>query len=66
MLEHTVQYLNAQQAHLESEIEEEFLSGYNARQNCDDLSDLAPVEVATPELQATIVDERLMLISISG
>jgi hypothetical protein len=43
-----VQYLNAQQAHLESEIEKEFLSGYYARQNCDDLSDLAPVEVTNP------------------
>ncbi len=28
------QYLNAQQAHLESQIEKEFLSGYHARQSC--------------------------------
>jgi hypothetical protein len=60
-----VQYLNAQQAHLECEIEKEFLSGYHAKQNYDDLSDLAPVEVATPELQPVIVDEMLMLLSIS-
>ncbi len=43
-----VQYLNAQQAHLECEIDKEFLSGYHAKQNYDDLSDLAPVEVANP------------------
>ncbi len=61
-----VQYLNAQQAHLECEIEKEFLSGYHAKQNYDDLSDLAPVEVTTPELQPIIVDEMLRLLSISG
>jgi hypothetical protein len=61
-----VQYLNAQQARLKCEIEKEFLSGYHTRQNCDDLSDLAPVEVTNPELQPVIVDEMLMLLSISG
>ncbi len=43
-----VQYLNAQQAHLESGIEKEFLSGYHARLSYDDSSDLAPVEVTNP------------------
>ncbi len=33
------QDLNAQQAHLESEIEKLFLSGYHARQRYEDLSD---------------------------
>ncbi len=61
-----VKYLNAQQAHLECEIEKEFLSGYHAKQNYDDLSDVAPVEVTTPESQPSIADEMLMLLSISG
>ncbi len=51
-----VQYLNAQQAHLESEIEKEFLSGYHARQSYDDSSDLAPVEVTNPGIQPVVVD----------
>jgi hypothetical protein len=61
-----VRYLNAQQAHLESEIEKEFLSGYHARQSYDDSSDLAPVEVTNPGIQPVIIDEMLLLVSISG
>jgi hypothetical protein len=60
------QYLNAQQAHLECEIGKEFLSGYHAKQNYDDLSDLAPVEVTNPGIQPVIVDEMQRLLSISG
>jgi hypothetical protein len=44
-----VQYLNAQQARLESEVEREFFSGssasYFSRQELTDASDLAPVEI---------------------
>jgi hypothetical protein len=65
-----VQYLNAQQAKLESEVEREFLSGSDAscssRQELTDASDLAPVEIGTPGSSLTDIDSILMLVSISG
>ncbi len=42
------------------------MSGYHARQSYDDSSGLAPVEVTNPGIQPVIVDEMLMLLSISG
>ncbi len=65
-----VQYLNAQQARLESEVERDFLSGSNASyyggHELTDASDLAPVEIGNPGSQPTDIDSMLMLISISG
>jgi hypothetical protein len=61
------QYLNAQQAYLESEVEKEFLSSFTSRQDDNDSSDLAPVEVTTPGLQLPANNnDMLMLISTSG
>ncbi len=65
-----VQYLNAQQARLESEVEREFLSGFTgasslSRQALTDISDLAPVEISTPRSSPSYIDSMLMLISIS-
>ncbi len=65
-----MQYLNAKQARLESEVEREFLSGSTgasslSRQALTDASDLAPVQIGTPGLSPTDIDSMLMLISIS-
>ncbi len=66
-----VQYLNAQQARLESEVEREFLSGSTgasslSRQALTDASDLAPVKIGTPGSSPSDIDSMLMIISISG
>jgi hypothetical protein len=66
-----VQYRNAQQARLESEVERDFLSGSNASyyggHELTDASDFAPVAIGDPGSQLTDIDSMLMLIiSISG
>ncbi len=63
-------FLNAQEAYLESEVEEEFLSGYKASGNSNredtDSTDLARVELDTPGSNRADIDIMLSLISISG